>query len=156
MLSDRTMFGATTRLPRVADVLERAAMIYPDTIEVLPSAHRSAVRCPFRGVTRLAGLMQSLHDLALNLQRRQGCLGESIHSALARSGYHYSPNVSPTAAGKYRSDYTFLVDGKPSLVGGHVTLGAGDANTCMSVHFVLDQHRVRIAWCGRHRPNTTS
>jgi hypothetical protein len=73
-------------------------------------------------------------------------------------GKRVSNFVSQTSKGKWSGDYTFIYDNRPQLFEWHVTLGAGAADTCVSIHFLPDQDRGKlvIAHVGRHLTNTRS
>jgi hypothetical protein len=65
-------------------------------------------------------------------------------------------HISDTTRTKFGKDYAFEYDGAKQLFEPHITLGSGDANSCASIHFILDQAREKIivGHVGRHLPNT--
>ena len=73
-------------------------------------------------------------------------------------GKRISNFISSTSKGKWSDDYTFIYDGRPQLFEWHVTLGAGAADTCASIHFLPDQNcgKLVVAHVGRHLTNTRS
>lgn len=73
-------------------------------------------------------------------------------------GKRVSNFVSQTSRGKWADDYTFTYDGKAELFEWHVTLGAGAADTCASIHFLPDHAKGRlvVGHVGRHLTNTKS
>lgn len=73
-------------------------------------------------------------------------------------GKRVSNFVSQTAKGKWSNEYTFTYDGQPQLFEWHVTLGAGAADTCASIHFLPAPQtgKLIIGHVGRHLTNTRS
>lgn len=142
----------------VSEVVVWGIDTYSQTLVFLPSAIKAAKSSPYRSPAKLQKLLQALHEVGLELQKGSGRLRNGLFQALAAKGFRYKAKVSQTAVGKYPEDYSFLFNNRKVLFGEHVTLGAGQANTCMSVHFLVDPqtHQIVIGWCGRHGGNTSS
>ena len=73
-------------------------------------------------------------------------------------GKRVSNFISRTAKGKWGDDYSFMYKGKSQLFEWHVTLGAGSADTCASIHFLPDEveGKLVIGHVGKHLTNTSS
>ena len=73
-------------------------------------------------------------------------------------GRRVSSFISQTAKGRWGDDYTFIYNGSSRLFEWHVTLGAGAADTCASIHFLPDQEcgKLVVAYVGKHLANTRS
>ncbi len=150
--------------PAISSV--REAVRYADgrlkNVEFLPSAHESADDSPFQ---RPYDVWEAIRDLdeivdAWRIQRdAKGSGGDLIQHLRARGwGKRSSLRISDTTRGKFRSDYEFEYNGQKQLFEPHITIGAGDPNSCASVHFIFDQQREKIviAHVGKHLPNTKS
>ena len=64
--------------------------------------------------------------------------------------------ISDTTRGKYGNRYKFEYNGEKQIFEPHITIGAGDPNSCASIHFILDgvKKMVVVGYVGRHLPNT--
>ncbi len=65
-------------------------------------------------------------------------------------------HISNTTKGKSASKYSFIYAGSRRIFEPHITLGSGGANSCASIHFLLDDEKDKIivGHVGRHLPNT--
>jgi hypothetical protein len=127
---------------------------------VLDSAVKSAASSPFQ---RPAEIFEALHDLddiasawsKLKVERGNG---GDLRQHLSERGWgkRCSMHISDTTRNRYKADYTFTHNSKPELFEPHVTVGSGDANSCASIHFLLDEEagKIVVAHVGRHLPNT--
>lgn len=116
----------------------------------------SARASPYKQADRVFELLEALSQIAEDW-RANGRLGPGgWKGALGDRGFEYKPAISPTTRTKYGADYSFVYNGQKQVFEGHVTLGAGDPNTCASVHWILDEttKTLVIGHCGRHLPNT--
>lgn len=139
----------------VAEVVEWARKKFADTILILDSAVDSAIESPYQHPERVAQLFEALDEL-VRLWKKDGKLGAPWKVALKQRGFDYSDNISMTSAGKYGSDYTFVYQNKTLLFENHVTIGAKQADSCLSVHWLRDEKKkvLVIGSCGRHGRNT--
>ena len=73
-------------------------------------------------------------------------------------GKRVSNFISQTSKSKWGDDYSFAYKDKIQIFEWHVTLGAGAADTCASIHFLPDPDcgKLVIAHVGRHLTNTRS
>lgn len=141
----------------VIQVVELAIEKYPKTLLFLDSAKYSAANSPYRHPKRVARLFEVLHELVAKWQKNKN-IGRPWKSALKEKGFDYKERISPTSRGKYADDYTFMYEGKKMLFENHVTIGAKQANNCISVHWLRDERKkiFVIGICGRHGTTTRS
>jgi regulator of replication initiation timing len=141
----------------VAEVIAWAKSEFYETLIILDSAVDSAKDSPYQHPDRVAQLFQALDEL-VRRWKKDGKLGESWKIALRQRGFDYSDSISMTSRGKYGDDYTFVYDGKKRLFENHVTVGAKQPDSCLSVHWIRDDKKktLVIGSCGRHGTNTSS
>lgn len=145
---------------RPASVLEAVEFAIEDCpgLLFLDSSHSSAEASPFRRPSEVYEVLSTMNRVADVWARNQG--GGDLRQMLrdAGLGKRVSNFISQTSKGKWGEEYTFTYDGESRLFEWHVTLGAGAADTCASIHFLPDQARGRlvIAHVGRHLTNTRS
>ena len=68
----------------------------------------------------------------------------------------YRAKISVTTRNMWGSEYTFDYRGEGVLFEEHFTIGAKDANKCLSIHFStrLRKDKIVVAYVGRHLTNT--
>jgi hypothetical protein len=147
-----------TRQPTaVSEAVEFAAQDCPRLL-FLESSRSSAEESPFKRPGEVYEALSIMNKVADVWARNQG--GGDLRQMLmdAGLGKRVSNFISQTSKGKWRDDYTFTYDDEPRLFEWHVTLGAGAADTCASIHFLPDATRGKlvIAHVGRHLTNTRS
>jgi hypothetical protein len=124
----------------------------------LDSCRSSAEASPFKRPGEVYEALSMMNKVAEVWGRNQG--GADLRQMLKEAGLgkRVSNFISQTSKGKWGADYTFTYDGEPRLFEWHVTLGAGAADTCASIHFLPDQARGKliVAHVGRHLTNTRS
>jgi hypothetical protein len=84
-----------------------------------------------------------------------GGMGITFKELLRQQGYD-EKRCSGTAIGNSRSEYTMPFRGRIVEIDLHMTLGSGNPNTCLSIHWWRDEHtrELVVAHCGRHLSNT--
>lgn len=124
----------------------------------LDSSRSSAEASPFKRPGEVYEALSTMNKVADVWARNQG--GGDLRQMLKEAGLgkRVSNFISQTSKGKWGEEYTFPYDSEPRLFEWHVTLGAGAADTCASIHFLPDQTRGKlvIAHIGRHLSNTRS
>lgn len=124
----------------------------------LDSSRSSAEASPFKRPQEVYEALLIMNKVAGVWAKNRG--GGDLRQMLKEAGLgkRISNFVSQTSKGKWREDYTFTYRDKPSLFEWHVTLGAGAADTCASIHFLPDPElgKLVIAHVGRHLTNTRS
>lgn len=140
----------------VADAYQMAKKEFAGPLLFLDSADRSAAESPFKSPERVYELFEALHLVAREWRERKGALGQSWNDAMRDLGFDYRDQVSATTKGKWRKDYEFPYKGQSRLFERHITLGAKQADKCLSVHFYRDDEDLVlvVGHCGRHLTNT--
>ncbi len=148
----------------VADSLQRAAAEFADCMVVLPQAMDSAADCPLEDPLKA---LIAIRLLGRCTRERMAARTMGTHFVGPKQWFsnhreeapwlEYAPHESPTTAGKFGSERTFLVDGRPTFMEQHLKIGAGGVTSTLRIHFKFDEHgRAIIGHCGRHLPNTKS
>ena len=123
-------------------------------LRILPSAEKAAEKSPFLDPPQVYDALSDLNEVAEVV----ATTGGEIRGLLAERGWgkRVSMHISNTTRTKFGKAYRFELDGKNVLFEPHITLGAGDANTCASIHFLIDKStsKIAIGHVGRHLPNT--
>jgi hypothetical protein len=101
------------------------------------------------------GLFQALDQL-VHSWRNEGRVERTWKAALKKQGFDYRHQISQTTRGKFGNEYTFSYKGESFIFEEHVTLGVGQPETCLSIHWIRDEKakKIVIGWCGRHLTNT--
>jgi hypothetical protein len=139
----------------VRDAVDRAKAEFSETLVFLDSACDSASDSPYKDPARVFELFEALDCVATEWREKSGKLGRSWNDALAELGIDYKDQVSQTSKGKWSDDYKFLYNGEKRLFEKHITLGAKQADKCISVHWYRDDNEqvLVIGHCGRHLTN---
>jgi hypothetical protein len=151
---------ATSGFASVADAIAAAKRDFCGAgkpLLVLESAEEAASKSPYKQPDKVYEFLRALYDIAQNWKKNKGALGkDGWRGALEKEGFVYKPAISQTTRNNWGNEYTFKYNGDKLLFEEHVTLGAGDPNTCASVHWILDKKNmvVVVGHCGRHLPNT--
>jgi hypothetical protein len=151
----------------VADVVRMAREVASRAILYLESSIESAEKSPFKNTQRVGELLEAIDVVAARWVENKGVLGQTWEQAFGDLGFEYGAKVSQTSKTRWKSDYEFTYEGKKRLFQRHITIGSGQPETCLSVHWDLDEddqqkdkskkrRRLVIAHCGRHLTNTTS
>lgn len=124
----------------------------------LDASRSSAEASPFKRPGEIYEALSTMNKVADVWARNQG--GGDLRQLLkdAGLGKRVSNFISQTSKGKWGDEYTFVHNGEAQLFSWHVTLGAGAADTCASIHFLPDQKlgKLVIGHVGRHLTNTRS
>jgi hypothetical protein len=124
----------------------------------LETSFSSADESPFQRPLEIYEALLVMNKVACAWAKNEG--GGDLRLMLCDEGLgkRVSNFISQTTRGRWGSDYTFIYKGEPRMFEWHVTLGAGNANNCASIHFLPDQSagKLVVAHVGRHLPNTRS
>jgi hypothetical protein len=121
---------------------------------ILESAFEAARKSPFMRPREILEALASLDEVAAT-----GAGGDIFQQLKERGwGKRSSMHISATTKKMYGKHYQFEHDGKAQYFEPHITLGSGAANSCASIHFLLDHKRGKIVvgHVGRHLPNTNT
>lgn len=143
---------APAREPASAEEAVEFAMQDCKRLVFLDNSLSSAKASPFKRPGEVYEALATMDKVAEVWAKNQG--GGDLRQMLkdAGLGKRVSNFVSQTSKGKWGSEYTFVYDGEPRLFEWHITLGAGAADTCASIHFLPDQTKgkIAVAHVGRH------
>lgn len=143
----------------VAEALEAAALRCKN-LEMLDTATSAAAASPFQrpyDVYKALSDLDEIVDVWSKNRDEMGSGGDLLQHLRDRGwGKRSSMHISDTTRGKFRSHYEFEYQGKKQLFEPHITIGAGDPNSCASIHFIFDQERLKmvVGHVGKHLPNT--
>ena len=143
----------------VADAVEAAAK-RSRNVEFLDTAYTSATESPFQRPFDIFNALTDLDEIvdAWRTQRDEKGSGGDLLQHLRDRGWgrRSSMHISDTTRGKFRTQYEFEYQGKKQLFEPHITIGAGDPNSCASIHFLFDLQREKmiVGHVGKHLPNT--
>lgn len=147
--------------PVVAESVEdavRRAEASSKYLRFLPSAHASASASPYRQPERVLEALAAVEDVASIWAETVGTnkAGGSVRQLFKARGFDYADDVSQTSKGKWGSEYTASYKGQEMDISPHITLGAKQADTCLSIHWAWhkDEKVAVIAHVGRHKTNT--
>ena len=127
-------------------------------LKFLQSAHDTAADTPFRHPDRALQALMALEEVVslwadgINSGRSVG----AIRQLFKRRGFDYADDVSQTSKGKWASEYVAIYNGRELDISPHVTIGAKQADSCLSVHWAWDKEEKLgiVAHVGRHKTNT--
>lgn len=124
----------------------------------LPDAFESARLSPFRQPARVLSALLAIEDVVSRWveQRDGGASMGARRDAFRERGFDYKEDISATAEGKWREDYTYRYNGRRIVFAPHITIGAKGPDRCLSIHLHWDDatRKVVIAHVGRHKKNT--
>lgn len=150
----------TPSFDTVADAVRTARNDFSDQLHFLESAQKSASNSPYGNPERVYQCLEALAQVGMEWQQNDGQLGRGWKAALTELGFgaDYKAEISQTAKGKWGDEYRFKYRGEKRLFEEHITLGAKQADKCMSIHWYRDDkiRKLVIGWCGRHLTNTRS
>ena len=127
-------------------------------LEYLPIAFSSAEDSPFKKPERALQALLAVDKVAgMWLASIDGGkpLGPT-RDHFKKLGFTYADDVSQTSRGKWGSEYKASYKGTEYDISQHITIGAKQADTCLSIHmaWLKDERKVLIAHVGRHKTNT--
>lgn len=142
----------------ICDVVRNAEREASDALVILDSALDSAKNSPFRNIERVSELFEAIAIVADEWREGGGALGQSWEQAFANLGFEYKDKISQTSRGKWRADYEFVYHGEKRLFEQHITIGSGQPDKCLSVHWWRDDEKrvLVIGHCGRHLTNMST
>ena len=146
-------------LSSVSKAVEEAGRRF-DNLMILPSATSAAAKSRFESpdivYDKLAALNETV-DVWKKNRDETGRGGNYIQLLRDRGGgKRVASHISDTTRGRSRSHYEFEYQGKKQLFEPHITIGAGNPNSCASIHFIFDQERLMmvVGHVGKHLPNS--
>jgi len=149
-------------LQTVGDAFEQARNEYGglgSPLVFTEKALRKAADSPFKRPGEVLRHLKTLHRFAVLWADGNRSIGMSWKAWFKQNGINtYRPEVSQTSLGDYGNEYCCFYEGVRFVGEDHFTIGSGDANTCLSIHFAPDLKRgkILVTHCGRHLSNTQS
>ncbi len=145
--------------PRTVGDIVAALADELEHLEFLQSAFRSAEEVPetFRRPEEVERLLRALDEAARVRNAHGGRIPGGWKEYFTSAGVPgYRPTISDATAQRWGEEYTFRYGDEDHLFEEHFTIGAGNPNTCLSIHFStrLRDDRIVVAWVGRHLRNT--
>ena len=141
----------------VAEAVDFAKADFPNLL-FLDSSFEAAKKSPFIRPSEIYEALAIMDEVAGVWSGNEG--GGDLRQMLVDGGLgrRVSSFISQTSKGKWRDDYTFTYLGERQVFAAHVTLGAGAADTCASIHFLPDAAagKLVVGHVGRHLTNTRS
>ena len=136
----------------------RQAEATSQNLRFLPSAHSSAFASPYKHPERVLEALAALEEVASIWAETigSGKAGGSVRQLFKARGFDYADDVSQTSRGRWGSEYSATYKGQEFDISPHITLGAKQPDTCLSVHWAWhkDEKVVLVAHVGRHKTNT--
>lgn len=96
---------------------------------------RSAASSPFKNVRKVADLLAAAQEVAQTMFTAGG----DPRKLFNERGFEFKPHISVTQRGKYKSDYTYTINGRRQIVEPHITVGRGSPAECLSAYFAIDK-----------------
>jgi len=149
--------GHTDEPTSVADAVA-AVQEQSKHLVFLDAAVEAARLSPYRAPSRVLQALQAIDEVAgLWVVGLSG--GKSpgpLKNLFRQRGFDYKDDVSQTSRGKWRGEYEARYNGQEIDISPHITVGAKQADTCISIHMHWDREtqKVVIAHVGRHKTNT--
>lgn len=145
-------------LPASVEEAVRQAEAKSKNVRFLPSAHSSALASPYKHPERVQEALAALEEVASIWSDTigSGKAGGSLRQLFKARGFDYADDVSQTSKGKWGGEYTATYNGVELDISPHITLGAKQPDTCLSIHWAWhkDEKVVLVAHVGRHKTNT--
>lgn len=130
------------------------------SVRFLPSAHSSASASPYKQPERVQQALAALEEVATIWGETVGSgkASGSVRQLFKARGFEYADDVSQTSKGKWGNEYTATYNGQEVDISPHITLGAKQADTCLSIHWAWHKEEkvALVAHVGRHKTNTKS
>lgn len=128
------------------------------SISFLETAFQSAETSPYRHPERALEALLAIDEVAATWAASLGASKSigSVRDLFSARGFEYKADISQTSRGKWGSEYSATVEGRELDIAPHITIGAKQADKCLSVHWAWDevQRKAVVAHVGRHKTNT--
>ena len=146
------------KLARFASNLESvkaAATEFSGLLIVHDNALKVAADSDFEDADFTYNALMALADIALR-ERHFGIKG-TRQAHLAKKGLHYASGSSGCTLNKLRTDYTVYHEGKPIVIGGHISKGV-KARRLLRIYFAWlpESRSFLIGHVGEHLPTETN
>lgn len=159
--SETTNEPETQRFASVSQAFEAARVAFGGDgsgVVFTERASRSAADSPFLRPDEVYETLGAIFQAVQKWRESSdGAMGSTFKELLRAAG-HDEKRCSEGTMSKNRNEYTMHHAGRTVQLSQHVTLGAGNANTCLSIHWWREESTriLVIGHCGRHLTNTLS
>jgi hypothetical protein len=144
----------------VEEAVMAAKEEFGNTLVVQESALESARESPFMQHKKVYQALLAMHEVCLSWRqsRRTKTAIGAFEQVFERKGFTYKPRESMTSKGKWSDEYEMSYKGDRVSIEPHLALGKGGPDTCLRIHFYLDEQDEKfiVAHVGRHKTNTRS
>ena len=144
----------------VKDVILTAEPKFAGTLVFLESALSSAEASPFKQPKRVLEALLAMDEVcqAWRKSRREKTTIGSFEQQFQKKGFVYKARESMTSRGKWSEEYEAIYNGRRVSIEPHLALGKGGPDTCLRIHFHVDEDEEKfvIAHVGRHKTNTSA
>lgn len=127
-------------------------------LKFLPAAYVSAEDSPFRHPERVQQALTALDEVASIWANsvESGRSAGSLKQLFKQRGFDYASAISQTSKGKWGDEYAVEYNGQRLDIAPHITIGAKQADSCVSIHWAWDETEkmALVAHVGRHKSNT--
>lgn len=144
----------------VEEAVSTARDEFGATLIFLDSALESATSSPFKQPNKVYQALLAMHEVCLSWRdslRKKLPMG-TFESAFEKRGLEYKPRESMTSKGKWGEEYQTTYRNDRVSIEPHLALGKGGPDTCLRIHFYIDEKEQKfvVAHVGRHKTNTRS
>ena len=145
----------TERFASNLEAVEAAATGFPGLLIVHDNALKVAADSDFEDPDFTYGALMALADIAL--RERNFGLKSTRQAHLSKKGLHYASGSSGCTLNKLRTDYTVYHEGKPIVIGGHISKGV-KARRLLRIYFAWlpESRSFLIGHVGEHLPTETN
>ncbi len=128
------------------------------SIRFLASAHAAAAESPYRQPDRVLQALTAIDEVASIWAETvdSGKAAGSVRQLFKKRGFDYADDISQTSKGKWSNEYIADYQGQQLDISPHITIGAKQADTCLSILWAWHKAEkvAMVAHVGRHKTNT--
>lgn len=131
-----------------------------ETLVFQESALTSARHSNFKQPKKAFQALLAMHEVcqAWRQSRKDKVAGGTFEQRFADKGFTYKARESMTSKGKWGEEYETTYKGRRVSIEQHLALGKGGPDTCLRVHFYIDEEDEKfvVAHVGKHKTNTSA
>jgi hypothetical protein len=158
--SSHTEETFTAEPKSIEEAVVAAKESFATTLVIQDSALDSARDSPFKQFSKVQQALLAMHEVCLSWRsaRKKRTPMGTFETAFQGKGFEYKPRESMTAKGKWGDEYEMTYRSKRVSIEPHLALGKGGPDTCLRIHFYMDEEEGKfvVAHVGRHKTNTRS
>jgi len=144
----------------VEDAVIAAQSKLSETLVFQESALTSARHSSFKQPKKAFQALLAMHEVcqAWRQSRKDKVAGGTFEQRFADKGFTYKARESMTSKGKWGEEYEATYKGRRVSIEQHLALGKGGPDTCLRVHFYIDEEDEKfiVVHVGRHKTNTSA